>query len=144
MSNVKRLPLRAPVCGECGKALSAPTGTRGRPRKWCSDRCRARARRRRVALPWPPVAPAGYPRDPIVVRRRTIEALVAVMEGEPAAPPIDQLAQGLLELDWLAYRLEALERELPRRLAGRASELGSRVRSARRRLFPEIEEVAHG
>lgn len=66
------------------------------------------------------------------------------MEGEPAAPPIDQLAQGLLELDWLAYRLEALERELPRRLAGRASELGSRVRSARRRLFPEIEEVAHG
>lgn len=49
--------------------------------------------------------------------------------------------QGLLELDWIAYRLEALERDLPSRLAGRAAELGKRIREARRSLFP-IEETA--
>jgi hypothetical protein len=84
----------------------------------------------------------GFPTDPEVVRRRTIEALVATMEGEVAAPAEDQLAQGLLEVDWIAYRLANLERDLPRRLAGAAGELARRIREARLALFPTIEEAA--
>lgn len=67
---------------------------------------------------------------------------MAVAEGDlPPAPAEDQLAQGLLEADWLAYRLTALERDLPIRLGGRAGELGKRIRAAVRGLFPELTEV---
>jgi hypothetical protein len=88
------------------------------------------------------VAPPGFPTDPEVVRRRTVEALIATLEGEPAAPAEDQLAQGLLEVDWIAYRLAMLERDLPRRLAGPTGDLARRIREARQVLFPEIEEAA--
>lgn len=67
---------------------------------------------------------------------------MGVMEGDPAAPPEDQLAQGLLEAGWLAFELGRLERELPPRLATRAGEFGKRILDARRHLFPELEEVA--
>ena len=138
---VTRLPLRAPACAECGGPMPPMKGT-GRPRATCSERCRKRRSRRRSALPWPPVPPQDFPSDPEVVRRRTIEALVATMEGERPAPAEDQLAQGLLEIDWLAYRLAKLERDLPRRLAGPAAELARRIREARLALFPGIEEAA--
>ncbi len=69
-----------------------------------------------------------------------MEALVAVLDGRPPAPPEDQLAQGLLELDWLAFRLSALEAELAPRLAGRTGELAKLLRQARGVTFPEIEE----
>lgn len=95
-------------------------------------------------MPWPPTAPPNYPSDRREVQRRTAAALVAILEGEPPAPAIDQLVQGLLEIDWLAYRLAALERELPADLAGRATELGRRIRAARRDLFPVEEATEHG
>ncbi len=128
--------IRPQVCAECSAALPAARAT-GRPRRYCSARCRQKARRRRSALPWPPIAPAHYPVDPLTVSRRTAEAIVATLEGERAAPAVDQLAQGLLEIDWIVYRLAALERDLPRRLAGRAAELARRIREARMQLFPE-------
>ncbi len=137
---VVRLPVQAPTCPECGGPMPPPKAT-GRPRKVCSDRCRDRRRRRRAALPWPPVAPPGFPADPQTVRRRTAEALVAVLEGDQAAPAEDQLAQGLLELDWLAYHLASLERDLPPRLGARAADLGRRIRTAKVQLFPELEEA---
>ena len=133
---VHRLRVQAPTCAECPRPLPAAQET-GRPRRYCSDACRQRSRRRRSALPWPPIAPAHYPVDPLTVRRRTAEAIVATLEGDQAAPAEDQLAQGLLEIDWIVYRLAALERDLPRRLAGRAAELARRVREARLQLFPE-------
>lgn len=92
-------------------------------------------------MPNPPVAPPGYPEDPEVVRRRTVEALMAVLDGRQPAPPEDQLAQGLLELDWIAFRFAALEGDLTPRLAGRTGELSKLIRAARRQTFPEIEEV---
>jgi hypothetical protein len=127
--------IRATTCSECPREIVQPRT--GRPRETCSERCRQNRRRRRAAVPWPPVAQPGYPADPRVVDRRTAEALVAMLEGRPPAPPIDQLAQGLLEVDWIVYRLAALERDLPRRLAARAGELANAIRRARRRLFPE-------
>lgn len=131
-------------CGECGKPLDQPAT--GRRRRYCSESCKSKARRHRraIALPYPPLAPDGYPHDPELVRRRTAEALAAALAGAPAAAPIDQLAQGILELDWIVYRLRALERELPTKLAGRAGELAKEVGGARARLFPEIEEVHDG
>jgi len=65
--------------------------------------------------------------------------MVAVMEGHRPAPPIDQLAQALLELDWITYHLAALEASLPRRLAGLAGDLAKRIRMARVSIFPEGE-----
>jgi len=64
--------------------------------------------------------------------------LVASLEGEPAAPSEDQLTQGLLEVDWIVFRFASLERDLPRRLAGRTGELARRIREARVQLFPEV------
>lgn len=113
----------------------------GRVREYCGDTCRRRASRRRRVVPWPPVAPPSYPADPETVRQRTAAALVSLLEGDHPAPAMDQLSQGLLEVDWLAYRFAALERELPRRLAGRAGELGRVLRAARVRLFPTPEEA---
>jgi hypothetical protein len=75
------------------------------------------------------------------VRRRTIEALLATLDGQPPAPAEDQLAQGLLEVEWLSYRLAMLERDLPVRLGGRAAELGKRMREAAHAVFPELVEV---
>lgn len=132
----RRLRISAPTCAECPNPLPKPKGT-GRPRRYCSDRCRQKARRRRTALPWPPAPPPNYPSDPRVVRRRTAEALVATLEGDRPAPPEDQLVQGLLEIDWIVYRIASLERDLPRRLAGRAGQLALRIREARVQLFPE-------
>ncbi len=140
MSPPRRLRASTPLCAECPSPLPPAKGT-GRPRRYCSERCRQKGRRRRSALPWPPAPPPHYPADPLTVRRRTAEALVATMEGEPAAPPEDQLVQGLLELDWIVFRLAMLERDLPRRLAGRAAQLARRIREARAQLFP-IEEGA--
>ncbi|HXF71496.1 MAG TPA: hypothetical protein VNO79_02670 [Actinomycetota bacterium] len=77
-----------------------------------------------------------------MLRRRTAEALVHTLEGAQPAPAEDQLAQGLLEVDWISFHLAALERHLPRRLAGRAAELARRMRQARADLFPELEEVS--
>jgi len=74
--------------------------------------------------------------DPETLRRRTAEALTRVLSEDTVAPPEDQLLQGLLELDWIGYRLQALERQLPRRLAGRAADLGRQVVAMKRRLFP--------
>lgn len=110
----------------------------GRPRRWCSDRCKARARRARsgLAAPWPPLAPPGYPTNPGVVRRRTAEALVALMEGDSGAPPDAQLAQALLEVSWLSFRLAALERQLAAPVAGSVSLLARLLRDAVRRSFP--------
>jgi hypothetical protein len=140
MARPRGIRIRAQVC-ECGRPLP-PAKTTGRPRLTCSDRCRQLRKRRRRAAPWPPVAPPSYPIDPETVRRRTAEALVALLEGDQPAPAEDQLAQALLEVDWIGYHLEALERDLPPRLGGRASELGRRIREAKRALFPEIEGVA--
>lgn len=130
------------VCGYCGAGLP-PTG-RGRPRVYCSDSCKSKAKRRRAkaTLNYPALAPEGYPTDPAIVRRRTAEALVAALAGEPAAPPVDQLTQGILEVEWLAFRLAKLEPDLPRHLGGRAGELSKRIRAAKADCFPELAEVA--
>lgn len=138
---VRAPAIRLTLCANgCGQTLEQPPT--GRPRLYCSDRCKNQATRRRRALPWPPSAPPGYPTDPGVVNRRTVEALLAVLDGAAPAPAEDQLAQALLEIDWIAYRLAALERELTRAdLAGRAGALAQHLRHARRQVFPEIKEV---
>lgn len=126
------------ACAECGGPMPTPQVT-GRRRVTCSERCRQRRTRRRRALPWPPIAPPSFPTDPETVRRRTAEAMVALLEGDVPAPPEDQLSQGLLELDWITYRLASLERDLPRRLAGPTGALARAVRDARHRCFPMLE-----
>lgn len=50
------------TCGQCGRALPARARVGGRPRRWCSARCRRRAAVRRSAgLPesWPVRGPRG-------------------------------------------------------------------------------------
>jgi hypothetical protein len=95
-----------------------------------------RARRRKRALPWPPSPPPSFPSDPKVVAQRTGEAIVLALTTDLEAPAEDQLGQGLLEIDWLVYRLARLEPELPIGLAARTGELAKRMHEARVHLFP--------
>lgn len=122
-------------CAYCGGQLPAAK-TRGRPRLTCSDRCRRNRSRFRRAIPWPPSPPEVRPPDPESMNRRTAEALVIALASGEAVAPEEQLAQGLIELDWIAYQIARLERDLPCRLAGRAGELAKGVQAVRARCFP--------
>jgi hypothetical protein len=63
-----------------------------------------------------------------------------MLMGRPPAPPLDQLAQGLLELDAVAWAIRRAGTELPPRLGWRAEELARRVLEAQRELFPFEEK----
>lgn len=127
------------ICQECHGPLP-PAARTGRPRKWCSERCRDRRRqRRRARTPFPPIAPLGYPSDPESVRRRTADAIVGALAGDAPAPAPDQAAQAIHELRWLAFRLERIQRDLPPRIGGRIGAVGRGIRDLLARHFPEQE-----
>ncbi len=121
-------------CAECGTPYPVPpVQGRGRPRLYCSDRCRWRAAsRRRRLVPLPPPDPAFAPS-----REEIAESLASLLPERPTTRPDEQLVTLLLELQAIAGRLAFVERRLPPRLAGRVGLLEVRLREALRVSFPE-------
>lgn len=132
--------MRPAACRTCGTPLPVPARA-GRPRLYCSARCRYGARhdrdRRREREPRAAVElpPAPEP------DRAAIAAELALLVAPAAAPaaPEDQLARALLELRAVGSALERLRHELPPRLAGPAGKLAGTVARGIARSFPEIE-----
>lgn len=93
------------VCCECGEVL-APSAVRGRPRAYCSDRCRTAAYRRRKQGAGPVAPPALVgPISPAALSDQLL-----ALAGEPAAlrAAAGRVAPGLRwRLERLAERVEA-------------------------------------
>jgi hypothetical protein len=129
------LSFRPTTCALCGKPLPISRGT-GRPRRFCSAKCRyeARHRRARVVNAGEPIAiPEAPSRDELAA---SLTFLV-----DPAAPPAapeDQLARALLELRMVEGSLRRLGPELPPRLAGPTGKLANALDRELRRSFPEV------
>lgn len=102
---------------ECRREL--PTGSRA-SRRYCSDRCRMAAMRRRRALP--ALVPVGSERG----------------ELPPAAHPDDQVAVALAEAINLSGAFLRLAREAQPQLAWRCEGVGTAFADALRRYFKEV------
>ncbi len=120
-------------CVECGQPLDLPARRgRGRPRLYCSDRCRwraaARARRagRPAFLPGPPPS-----------REEIAGQLAELLPGAERSRPEEELVSSVLEIKSVAVRLSVLAPRLPARLAGRAGLLAARIAEALEVSFPE-------
>lgn len=131
-----------PRCPHCSGPMPS-SKSRGRPRRWCSDRCRREASRARVAERdggWESLgsALAEIPDDPLTVRRATLEALADTLEGAPAAPPEDQLAECIRHAQVVAFRLRRLAPEVAPALRGRALGLAESITAGLARHFKEV------
>lgn len=130
------MSFRPTVCSECGKPLPISAGA-GRPRRYCSDVCRYRARHARAREhAGEPVIPA----EPAPDRSELVASLTFLVDpaAAPAAPE-DQLARALLEVRTVAGSLRRLRTELAPRLAGPAGKLANALERELRRSFPEVE-----
>ncbi len=130
-------------CLGCEEPIPPRSG-RGQPRKYCSETCRERTRRRRRRAEsatrgwqaWGPLRPA--PLDPLTRKARTIEALARASDAERPAPPEDQLVQTIIETGQIAFVARRLAAELPPKLGLRAQVLADGLRSLLHETFPEF------
>jgi hypothetical protein len=90
----------------------------GRPRYYCSDRCRYADRKRKAQ--GARLAGDGFVPAPSAARRAELALALA---GAAAAAPEDRLATLLLELLGIAAQLEHLERDLEPTLRFRSERL---------------------
>lgn len=127
------------TCPSCREPLPARAST-GRPRKYCSARCRDDAYRERLAQQevWQRLDDV-QPIDEESLKRMTAEAVAEALNGLPNASPEDRLAQAILESRNLAWHYKALSREIRPDLAWRAERMGDSIMSALRRLFTNEE-----
>jgi hypothetical protein len=137
------LPIIRVRCDYCGAPLP-PVNRKGPPRRYCpNNSCRFKARRRREGLTsWRSIAhelPDPPPDDPITRRQRTLEALAAVMEGEPPAPLEDQFGASLLEARALVWAWRRFARELHGPLAARAADLAADLDRSLKQRLPEVD-----
>jgi hypothetical protein len=96
--------------------------------------------RRRAAIGWQALGDelAPLPADPLTRQRETAEAVATLLDGRPAGPPEDRLAQGLVETRQLAFSLRRLAPDLPPALRFRALGLSEAVGSGLSRYFGEV------
>lgn len=124
-------------CAECGKDLPPRAGT-GRPRLYCDDPCRWRARDRKRAG-WQALGDlAVMPVDPHTTRVRAAEAIVAVLEDVRPGPPEDRLAAWLIEAAQLSFAGRRIAEDLPPDLRARAQACALAIRAAIEREFPGV------
>lgn len=123
-------------CANCGDPIP-PRATPGRPRRYCSGRCRTEAYRDRLAaefLAEPITEP--QPRPDTLIRAELLEVAAALVEDSEAAPPEDQLTRAVIESRTVASQFRRLEPRLPKGLAWRAGEAGRRIDETLDDLFP--------
>jgi hypothetical protein len=129
---------RLTVCARCGERLPPPSSAGGRPRRYCSDRCRHAAKKARWAVEPLEELETVVPADPHALRRESLEAVAGLLEGAPAAPPEEQLARALIEQRALEWRFRRLEPDLPPQLAARSSGFAGHVRDGLDHYFEEL------
>jgi len=112
------------ICLECGGSLRQPRT--GRPKLYCSGRCRQAAHRR--TLTSAQLAPVG--------RLESIGSQCGALP--PSAHPDDQVAAAILEARNLAGAFLRLGREARPQLAWRCEGVGSTLQAALIRYFKEI------
>ena len=117
--------MNLPLCVACNAPLTpAPTG---RPRLYCSPRCRKAASRARGRT-WEPAPGAPVDADPLTA---------AFLTGRATAAPTDeQLAVVLLELHATAGSLHRLGREARPRLAWRCEKIAGILDAALATYLP--------
>ena len=113
------------TCGECGAAVTQPST--GRPRMYCSKRCRQAAFRRSRSIAV--LVPVG--------RMET----VGTGYGSLPAPahPDDQVARAIFEARGIGAAFFRLGREARPALAWRCEEVGKAIEEALHAYFEEIE-----
>ena len=114
-----------PFCAACNAPIVQPAT--GRPRLYCSARCRKAATRARARTWWPSEAPAAG----------TVPVEEAVLVAQAAAAPTDdQVAAAVLECVALVGSLRRLGHEARPRLAWRCEKLAEILDAGLRDLFP--------
>lgn len=110
----------------CGNPIP-PTVGRGRPRKFCSDACRYYAKNQRSVTGWTSSSNSiAKPTDPRTYRRRSLECVVRLLDGERSTLlPEDLLAQALIEARQLAWAVRRAGAECPPPLRARAYEVAA-------------------
>lgn len=127
-------------CRQCGAAFEVHSG-RGRPRAYCSPRCRDDAYRDRLAseIRWDEET-RRQPISSADLVRETIPAIDALLDSTDGAPPPERLARAVIETRVLAHNFRRLEPDLEPSLAWRAGEIAERIDVAVDDLFPTIKE----
>ena len=117
-----------PLCAACNTPIAQPAT--GRPRLYCSPRCRKAAARARAQTWWPAKgAPAGG----------AVPVEEAVLVAQAAAAPTDeQVAAAVMECIALAGSLHRLGHEARPRLRWRCEKLAEVLDTALRDLFPGV------
>lgn len=113
------------ICLECGAPVQQSAA--GRPRLYCSNRCRQAGHRRRCSLD--ELSPAA-PLEPIGHERGTLP---------PPAPTEDQVACAILEARLVAGAFLRLGREACPQLRWRCEGVGKAVAEALGCYFSELE-----
>ena len=114
------------ICLECGSPIQQTAG--GRPRLYCSNRCRQAGHRRRHSLD--ELSPAAS-LEPIGQQRGTLP---------PPAPTEDQVACAILETRAIAGAFLRLGRGACPQLRWRCEGVGKALAEALSRYFSELEE----
>lgn len=125
-------------CRQCGTPFEVKPG-RGRPRAYCSARCRDEAYRDRLArsVTWDERS-APVPAERVAAE--TLPALEALIADSEAAPPQERLARAVIETRVLAHNFRRLEPDLEPGLAWRAGEMAETIDEAVDQIFPGIAE----
>lgn len=133
--------MRAPTCPVCGDAIT-PRATPGRPRRYCSGRCRTEAYRTRQALELELGEPLeDQPNVDTVVRAELLDVADALIDDSRSAPPEEQLVRAVIETRNLAHSYRRLAPRLPTGLAWRADQAGARIDAVVDDLFNPNKET---
>lgn len=128
-------------CRQCGAKLPPPASKRGRPRVYCSDRCKDEAYRDRLSseIRWDE-REVGSPVAPDVLIRETVPAIDALLEAADSAPAPERLARAVIETRVLAHNYRRLEVDLEPALAWRAGEMAETLTEAVEEIFPSVSK----
>lgn len=136
--------MSSPRCSTCQEPLP-PSAKTGRPRRYCSKRCRDEAFRERAALRivdaqiFEP-AEGAPPVSEAVLRQITIDAIAEALDNKPPAPPEDQLIAAVIETKVLARNYKRLSREVRPDLSWRAERMHDTMTDAVGRLFEGVAD----
>jgi hypothetical protein len=107
----------------------------GRPRRYCSDRCRKQALRDRQSFTLSGPLAAGRIDDD-ALRADTAAAIAAALADVKPSEPVDRLTTAIGETETLAVEYARLAKVTPRNLAVRADQMATHLREGLDRLFP--------
>lgn len=132
------------VCAFCLVPLPAPKGGRGRPRRYCDEKCRKGAWLARRSFTFRPATEPGVIPAPPNRERQTVEALIGLVEGGRPTSPEAVLVHLLVESRTLVWQYRKAARDVGTDLGWRAEGVADSIEDALRRHFPTVMESADG